>query len=32
MEENVRWKERFQSYGKALLQLETALLQKHFSV
>lgn len=32
MEKNARWKERFQSYCKALLQLETALQQKHFSV
>ncbi len=32
MEENERWKKRFHSYCKALLQLETALQQKHFSV
>lgn len=32
MEENARWKERFQSYCKALFQLESALQQKQFSV
>ncbi len=32
MEENVRWKQRFESYCKALLQLETSLQQKQFSV
>ncbi len=32
MEENLRWKERFESFCKALLQLETGLQQKEFSV
>lgn len=32
MEENLKWKQRFQSYCKALLQLESALQQKQFSV
>lgn len=32
MEENARWKERFQSYCKVLFQLESALQQKQFSV
>lgn len=32
MAENARWKERFQSFCKALLQLETALQLKDFSV
>ena len=32
MEENVRWKERFESFCKALSQLETGLQQKEFSV
>lgn len=32
MEENLRWKERFQSYCRALLQLESALQQKQFTV
>jgi nucleotidyltransferase substrate binding protein (TIGR01987 family) len=32
MEQNVRWKERFVSYCKALLQLEEGLQQKNFSV
>ncbi len=32
MEENVRWKEKFESYSKALSQLEIALLQKHLSL
>ena len=31
MEENLRWKERFESFCKALLQLETGLQQKEFS-
>ena len=32
MEENTRWKERLESFSKALMQLETALQQKNFSV
>ncbi|MGN6803716.1 MAG: HI0074 family nucleotidyltransferase substrate-binding subunit [Ginsengibacter sp.] len=32
MENNVRWKERFESFCKALSQLETALQKKDFSV
>ena len=32
MEKIERWKERLQSYSKALLQLESALQQKQFSV
>jgi nucleotidyltransferase substrate binding protein (TIGR01987 family) len=32
MEEIERWKERLKSYSKALLQLESALQQKQFSV
>lgn len=32
MENNVRWKERFESFCKALSQLDTALQKKDFSV
>src|SRR4051812_6150549 len=32
MEAHIRWKERFESFSKALMQLETALQQKNFSV
>lgn len=32
MEQSIRWKERFESFSKALLQLETGLQQKEFSV
>ncbi len=32
MEENIRWKERFESFSKALGQLEQALLLKSFSL
>lgn len=32
MEEHVRWKEKFENYCNALMQLQTALQQKNFSV